>query len=153
MCSSRGADNRSRCIYKPLGRKKKKKKERKDGTHHGAVCCYETRTKGGRDRREEREKRRKRWTWARDKRGRSGGCDGWVQSGKKEGWKDGGMEGWRDGDGGWWRESDNRNVFSHRFTQAIALPFSPALINGIIEQCGIPLKILLRFHKKSNCVR
>lgn len=66
--------------------------------------------------------------------------------------KDGRMEG-RDGDGGWRRESDNRNVFSHRFTQAIALPFSPALINGIIEQCGIPLKILLRFHKKSNCVR
>lgn len=29
----------------------------------------------------------------------------------------------------------------------------PALINGIIEQCGIPLKFLLRFHKKkkSNC--
>lgn len=24
----------------------------------------------------------------------------------------------------------------------------PALINGIIEQCGIPLKFLLRFHKK-----
>lgn len=53
-------------------------------------------------------------------------------------------EGWRKG---WWQESDNRNVFSHRFTQAIALPFSPALISGIIEQCGIPLKILLRFHK------
>lgn len=74
------------------------------------------------------------------------------RGGRMEGWRDGGMEG-RDGDGGWRRESDNRNVFSHRFTQAIALPFSPALINGIIEQCGIPLKILLRFHKKSNCVR
>ena len=70
------------------------------------------------------------------------------EEGRMEGWRDGGMA-----DGGWWRESDNRNVFSHRFTQAIALPFSPALINGIIEQCGIPLKILLRFHKKSNCVR
>lgn len=55
-------------------------------------------------------------------------------------------EGWKKG-WGWWRESDNRNVFSHRFTQAIALPFSLALISGIIEQCGIPLKILLRFHK------
>lgn len=56
-----------------------------------------------------------------------------------------GKDGGRDGDGG--GESDNRNVFSHRFTQAIALPFSLALISGIIEQCGIPLKILLRFHK------
>lgn len=55
-------------------------------------------------------------------------------------------EGWRMG-WGWRQESDNRNVFSHRFTQAIALPFSLALISGIVEQCGIPLKILLRFHK------
>lgn len=66
------------------------------------------------------------------------------ECGRRGGWR----KGWRQR-----RESDNRNVFSHRFTQAIALPFSPALINGIIEQCGIPLKILLRFHKKSNCVR
>lgn len=67
------------------------------------------------------------------------GCKGWVQRGKDGGW-------------GWRRESDNRNVFSHRFTQAIALPFSLALIRGIIEQCGIPLKILLGF-QKSNCAR
>lgn len=60
----------------------------------------------------------------------------------KDEWSE--REGWRKG---WWQESDNRNVFSHRFTQAIALPFSLALISGIIEQCGIPLKILLRFHK------
>lgn len=45
------------------------------------------------------------------------------------------------------RESDNRDVFSHRFTQAIGLSFSKALISGIIEQCAIPLKIPLRFHK------
>lgn len=51
------------------------------------------------------------------------------------------------------RESDNRSVFSHRFTQAIALPFSPALINGIIERCGIPLEILLRFHKNQIAAR
>lgn len=59
---------------------------------------------------------------------------------------------WRKGCG-WRRESDNRHVFSHRFTQAIALPFSPALINGIIEQCGTPLKILLRFHKNQIAAR
>lgn len=70
------------------------------------------------------------------------------QQGKRETVKDEyrEREGWRKG-WGWRRESDNHNVFSHRFTQAIALPFSLALINGIIEQCGIPLKILLRFHK------
>lgn len=60
------------------------------------------------------------------------------ECGKREGWRMG--RGWR-------QASDNRDVFSHRFTQAIALPFSLALIRGIIEQCGIPLKILLRFHK------
>ena len=151
MRSSKSADNRSRCMYKSLGRKKKKKE---DGAHCGAVCCYETRKKGGWDRREESEKRRKRWTWARGKRvkerEREKGRMWRMCTERGEGWKDGGTEG---RDVGWRRESDNRNVFSHRFTQAIALPFSPALINGIIEQCGIPLKILLRFHKKSNCVR
>lgn len=59
---------------------------------------------------------------------------------------------WRKGRGRR-RGSDNRHVFSHRFTQAIALPFSPALINGIIEQCGTPLKILLRFHKNQIAAR
>lgn len=62
----------------------------------------------------------------------------------KEDVKDECREGWRTG---WRQERDNCNVFSHRFTQAIALPFSLALISRIIEQCGIPLKILLRFHK------
>lgn len=48
---------------------------------------------------------------------------------------------------GWRLGGDNHSVFSHRFTQAIALPFSPALITGIIEQCGIPLKFCLDFTK------
>lgn len=72
------------------------------------------------------------------KKKRQRGKDVKDERGKDGGWR----KGW-----GWRRESDNRNVFSHRFTQAIALPFSLALISGIIEQCGIPLKILLRFHK------
>lgn len=53
----------------------------------------------------------------------------------------------RESESGRIRESDKRNVFSHRFTEAIGLSFCKALISGIIEQCAIPLKIPLRFHK------
>lgn len=54
---------------------------------------------------------------------------------------------------------DNRSVFSHRFTQAIALPIlcCHLLSMELLSSVAPPLKILLRFHKKkevkkkSNC--
>lgn len=61
--------------------------------------------------------------------------------------------------GGWREGGDNRSVFSHRFTQAIALPIlcRRLLSMELLSSVAPPLKILLRFHKKkkekkSNCV-
>lgn len=95
----------------------------------GRVCCYETQ-KGGK-RRKRKQRREKQEEVENNLSERNEEEEPAIGGGGREGWR----KGWS-----WRRESDNRNVFSHRFTQAIALPFSPALINGIIEQCGIPFK-------------
>lgn len=66
-------------------------------------------------------------------------------------------ERWRRGEekreGG--REAITGSVFSHRFTQAIALPIlcRRPLSMELLSSVAPPLKILLRFHKKkkSNC--
>lgn len=57
------------------------------------------------------------------------------------------------GGGGGAREgSDNRSVFSHRFTQAIALPIlrRRLLSMELLSSMAPPLKILLRFQEKKN---
>lgn len=85
-----------------------------------------------------------------------GGGDGEEIKGRKRE-REPERERWRRGEekreGG--REAITGSVFSHRFTQAIALPIlcRRPLSMELLSSVAPPLKILLRFHKKkkSNC--
>lgn len=74
--------------------------------------------------------------------------------GKEEREREPERERWRRGEekreGG--REAITGSVFSHRFTQAIALPIlcRRPLSMELLSSVAPPLKILLRFHKKKN---